>query len=44
VLFASNYPFVGQADYVAVMERLPLGEDERQRIGADNYDRLYAAA
>ncbi|HXR37101.1 MAG TPA: amidohydrolase family protein [Candidatus Binataceae bacterium] len=44
VLFGTNYPFVGQADYVAVMEQMPLNEDERRRIGADNYDRLYAAA
>ena len=43
VLFGTNYPFVGQADYVAVMEQMPLSEDERRRIGADNYDHLYAA-
>jgi predicted TIM-barrel fold metal-dependent hydrolase len=44
VLFATNYPFVGQADYVEVMEQIPLNEDERRRIGADNYDRLYSAS
>ncbi len=44
VLFGTNYPFVGQADYVDVMEKLPLSEDERRRIGAQNYDRVYAAA
>ena len=36
VLFASNYPFVSQADYVDVMEKMPLSEDERRRIGAQN--------
>jgi len=41
VLFASNYPFVSQADYVAVMEKLPLSDDERRRIGFQNYDRVY---
>ncbi len=41
VLFASNYPFVSQADYVEVMEKLPLGEEERQSIGWRNYDRVY---
>jgi uncharacterized protein len=41
VLFASNYPFVSQADYVAVMEKLPLSDDERRRIGSRNYDRVY---
>jgi predicted TIM-barrel fold metal-dependent hydrolase len=41
VLFASNYPFVSQADYVAVMEKLPLSDDERRLIGADNFDRVY---
>jgi uncharacterized protein len=44
VLFASNYPFVSQADYVAVMENLPLSDDERQRIGAQNFDRVYGKA
>jgi len=41
VLFASNYPFVSQADYVAVMEQLPLNDDERRRIGSANFDRVY---
>jgi uncharacterized protein len=41
VLFATNYPFVSQSDYVAVMEKLPLTEDERRRIGWENCDRVY---
>jgi uncharacterized protein len=41
VLFASNYPFVSQAEYVEVMEKLPLSDDERERIGARNHDRVY---
>ncbi len=41
VLFGSNYPFVSQADYVEVMEKIPLTEDERRRIGWQNYDRVY---
>jgi uncharacterized protein len=44
VLFASNYPFVSQADYVDVMERLPLNDDERRRIGSQNFDRVYGRA
>src|SRR5215472_6113316 len=41
VLFGSNYPFVSQADYIGVMEKLPLSEDERRQIGAQNFDRVY---
>jgi predicted TIM-barrel fold metal-dependent hydrolase len=41
VLFASNYPFVSQTEYVEVMEKLPLGEDERESVGARNYERVY---
>jgi predicted TIM-barrel fold metal-dependent hydrolase len=41
VLFASNYPFVSQADYVEVMEQLPLTDDERRQIGSQNFDRVY---
>ncbi len=44
VLFASNYPFVSQADYVGVMEKLPLSEEERRRIGSENFDRVYGNA
>jgi predicted TIM-barrel fold metal-dependent hydrolase len=41
VLFASNYPFVNQSDYVEVMEKLPLTDDERRQIGFMNFDRVY---
>lgn len=41
VLFASNYPFVSQSDYVEVMEKLPLTDDERRQIGFMNFDRVY---
>jgi predicted TIM-barrel fold metal-dependent hydrolase len=41
VLFASNYPFVSQADYVEVMEKLPLTDVERRQIGYQNFDRVY---
>ncbi len=41
VLFASNYPFVSQADYVAVMEQLPLSDEQRRQIGSRNFDRVY---
>jgi predicted TIM-barrel fold metal-dependent hydrolase len=41
VLFASNYPFVSQADYVDAMEKLPLNDNERRQIGAQNFDRVY---
>jgi uncharacterized protein len=41
VLFASNYPFVSQADYVEVMEKLPLTDEERRQIGYQNFDRVY---
>src|SRR5262249_24508529 len=44
VLFASNYPFVSQADYVGIMEKLPLSNDERRQIGSQNYDRVYGKA
>jgi predicted TIM-barrel fold metal-dependent hydrolase len=44
VLFASNYPFVSQADYVAVMETLPLNDEERRLIGYQNFDRVYGKA
>ncbi len=41
VLFASNYPFVSQADYVEVMEKLPLTDAERRQIAYQNFDRVY---
>jgi predicted TIM-barrel fold metal-dependent hydrolase len=41
VLFATNYPFVSQADYVEVMEKLPLSDEERRQIGYQNFDRVY---
>lgn len=41
VLFASNYPFVSQADYVKAFEQLPLTDDERRQIGWQNFDRVY---
>jgi uncharacterized protein len=44
VLFASNYPFLSQADYVEIMEKLPLSDDERRQIGWQNYDRVYGKA
>ena len=44
VLFASNCPFVSQADYVEIMEKLPLSDDERRQIGSQNYDRVYGKA
>jgi uncharacterized protein len=43
VLFASNYPFVSQADYVEVMEKLPLTDEERRQIGYQNFDRVYGS-
>jgi predicted TIM-barrel fold metal-dependent hydrolase len=41
VLFGTNYPFVSQAEYVETMEKMPLTEEERARIGWQNYDRVY---
>lgn len=41
VLFGTNYPFVGQAEYVEIMENIPLTEDEHRRIASQNYDRVY---
>lgn len=43
VLFGTNYPFVGQAEYIDVMEEIPLTEDERRQVGCQNYDRVYGA-
>jgi uncharacterized protein len=43
VLFASNYPFVSQAEYVETMEKIPLTDDERRLIARENYDRVYGS-
>jgi uncharacterized protein len=43
VLFGTNYPFVGQGEYVDVMEEIPLTEDERRRIAYQNYDHVYGS-
>ena len=41
VLFGSNYPFVSQADYVEVMETIPLTEDEGAEWLAELRSRLW---
>lgn len=43
VLFGTNYPFVGQGEYIDVMEEIPLTEAERRRIAYQNYDHVYGS-
>jgi uncharacterized protein len=43
VLFGTNYPFVGQGEYVDVMEEIPLTKDEHRLIAWENYDRVYGS-
>jgi uncharacterized protein len=43
VLFGTNYPFVGQGEYIDVMEEIPLTEAEGRRIAYQNYDYVYGA-
>jgi predicted TIM-barrel fold metal-dependent hydrolase len=42
VLFGTNYPFVDQQRYVAVLESLPLTQHERELIAHENATRLLA--
>jgi predicted TIM-barrel fold metal-dependent hydrolase len=44
VLFGTNYPLVAQADYVAALRGLGLGESELSRVGWENATRLYGPA
>jgi predicted TIM-barrel fold metal-dependent hydrolase len=41
ILFGTNYPIMDPGEFINIILRMPLGEDERRQILVDNFTRAY---
>ena len=44
ILFGTNYPIMDPREFVSIIQRMPLTENERQQIMVENFARAYGEA
>jgi uncharacterized protein len=44
ILFGTNYPIMDPGEFVSIIQRMPLTENERRQILVENFARAYGKA